>query len=127
MIGSSKKEELSLGESKIKTAQKEESEDASMNIDDSNQIIRESIMATKFDKISKHGDLTEPVGAVEDLKDDEIRYDRGISIFLQHSLNVWHVVNHDLSSLSDALCGLLESTTGLPEEEWLVYSACNGV
>ncbi|XP_028417070.1 uncharacterized protein LOC114541333 [Dendronephthya gigantea] len=120
MIKNSKKEGLSQDESRIDPARKGDPQDATMKMNDSSQMNRESMTKTKFDKVSNHGvSAEEPVSVAEDLKDDETDYDKGISIFLQCTLNVWHVVNHDVSSLSEVLCDLLESATRLLQEEWL--------
>ena len=49
------------------------------------------------------------------------KLETGNHVFLKCSLEVWHSVNYDPSSLDHVLCNLLESATRLSEERWLVY------
>ena len=38
--------------------------------------------------------------------------------FLWHALNVWYAANYEKSRLSNALHGLFQNTTYLPQESW---------
>ncbi len=96
----------------------------SMNREGQNQ---ENVVQKPLDIKTLYGDEGEDAVKAELIKDVSLQHnvfpstEIGNSIFLQCSLNVWHVVNHDSGSLNHALCDLLESATHISEDQWLVH------